>query len=197
MRIGRQRTRKSLVARDCIGLCGIAKRNRRPRKHRRRLSPCRRSKWRWVTSHCGHQWNGVRMWASLRITILSAERLLALWMERAWRRPVSSGERKPFFALYRKVRQQGAGFDAALRSAFHSVLMSAPFRYLSPATESQHAIASRLSFMLTGAPPDATLRRLARSANSAMPRCSMHRLTGCWLIRAATRLCGRLSGNGW
>lgn len=92
----------------------------------------------------------------------SAERLLALWMERAWRRPVSSGERKPFFALYRKVRQQGAGFDAALRSAFHSVLMSAPFRYLSPATESQHAIASRLSFMLTGAPPDATLRRLAK-----------------------------------
>ena len=114
----------------------------------------------------------------------SAERLLALWMERAWRRPVSSGERKPFFALYRKVRQQGAGFDAALRSAFHSVLMSAPFRYLSPATESQHAIASRLSFMLTGAPPDAILRRLGQEPNSAMPRCSMHRLTGCWLIRA-------------
>ena len=49
----------------------------------------------------------------------SAERLLALWMERAWRRPAERGERKPFFALYRKVRQQGAGFDAALRSKCH------------------------------------------------------------------------------
>ena len=93
----------------------------------------------------------------------SAERLLALWMERAWRRPVSSSERKPFLELYKKVRRQGAGFDDALRSAFHSVLMSAPFRYLEPASASQYAVASRLSFMLTGAPPDAELRQLARA----------------------------------
>ena len=93
----------------------------------------------------------------------SADRLLALWMERAWRRPVSSGERRPFLDLYKKVRRQGAGFDDALRSAFHSVLMSAPFRYLEPAHSSQYAVASRLSFMLTGGPPDAELRQLAKT----------------------------------
>ena len=93
----------------------------------------------------------------------SADRLLALWMERAWRRPVSSSERRPFLALYKKVRRQGAGFDDALRSAFHSVLMSAPFRYLEPASTSQYAVASRLSFMLTGGPPDAELRQLAKA----------------------------------
>ncbi|QDU19781.1 hypothetical protein ETAA1_17180 [Urbifossiella limnaea] len=46
------------------------------------------------------------------------------------------------------------------------MLLSAPFRYqLSPAhpdpTLAQYAVASRLSFMLTGAPPDAELLRLA------------------------------------
>ena len=93
----------------------------------------------------------------------SAERLLALWMERAWRRPVGGSERKPFLELYKKVRRQGAGFDDALRAAFHSVLMSAPFRYLEPASASQYAVASRLSFMLAGAPPDAELRQLAKT----------------------------------
>ena len=92
----------------------------------------------------------------------SAKRLLGIWMERAWRRPVSRAEQKPFFALYQKVRKQGASFDEALRAAFHSVLMSAPFRYLSPVSQSHHAIASRLSFMLIGAPPDAALRQLAK-----------------------------------
>ena len=53
-------------------------------------------------------------------------------------------------------------FDAALRSTFQSVLMSSPFRYLaSNAHEDKviadHAVASRLSFMLSGAPPDAQL----------------------------------------
>ena len=107
------------------------------------LSPCRRSKWRWVTSHCGHQWNGVRM-GELADNDSSAERLLALWMER----PASAGEQRRTQAVLRVVPQgasAGRRVDAALRSAFHSVLMSAPFRYLSPATESQHATASRLS----------------------------------------------------
>lgn len=94
-----------------------------------------------------------------------AKHLLSLWIERAWRRPATEAEREPFLKLYRQLRQQGMSFDNALRGAFQSVLLSAPFRYLSsaPADESvaQHAIASRLSFMLIGEPPDAQLRRLA------------------------------------
>lgn len=99
-------------------------------------------------------------------TPASARRLLGLWTERAWRRPVKDAELQPFLDLYQKFRGQGAAFDPALRAAFRSVLLSAPFRYLAAPTDAdpvvaRHAVASRLSFMLTGAPPDAELRRLA------------------------------------
>lgn len=96
----------------------------------------------------------------------SAEQLLALWIERAWRRPVSTKERQPMFEFYQRLRKDGLTFDAALRATFQSVLMSGPFRFL-PATSdpdeviAQHAIASRLSFMLVAAPPDRELRELA------------------------------------
>ncbi|HEX8916557.1 MAG TPA: DUF1592 domain-containing protein [Humisphaera sp.] len=93
-----------------------------------------------------------------------ANRLLALWAERAWRRPVAAAELERFNALYAKLRGQGMGFDDALRATFQSVLLSSGFRYLSsPAdpTTGQFATASRLSFMLWGAPPDAELRKLA------------------------------------
>jgi len=95
-----------------------------------------------------------------------AKRLLALWIDRAWRRPATESEREPFFKLYQKLRTEKLSFDDALRAAFQSVLMSGPFRYLAGSAQkdpaaSQYAIASRLSFMLTGDPPDAQLKKLA------------------------------------
>ena len=105
----------------------------------------------------------------------SAKRLLALWMDRAWRRPVGDAEQAPFFKLYEKVRAGGGSFDAALRVAFQSVLMSAPFRYhSSPAhpdpVVAQHAVAGRLSFMFWGEPPDAELRDLAKAGKLRDPK---------------------------
>ncbi|VTT99771.1 signal peptide protein : Uncharacterized protein OS=Blastopirellula marina DSM 3645 GN=DSM3645_04530 PE=4 SV=1: PSCyt1: PSD3: PSD5: PSD4: PSCyt3: PSD2 [Gemmataceae bacterium] len=105
----------------------------------------------------------------------AADRLLGLWMERAWRRPVTADEKSPFLKLYAKQRADGLAFDPALRAAFQSVLMSAPFRYLaSPAhpdaATAQHAIASRLSFMLWGEPPDAELRALAAAGKLRDPK---------------------------
>lgn len=96
----------------------------------------------------------------------SAERLLILWMERAFRRPVSLVERQPYFNFYKKLRDDGMTFDDALRSAFQAVLMSSPFRFLDPTAHSNHvladhAVATRLSFMLVGSPPDRALRKLA------------------------------------
>lgn len=90
----------------------------------------------------------------------SAHKLLEIWMERAWRRPVSKGEITPFLKLFRKYRGEGKSFDDALRPAFQSVLMSGGFRYLSPAGESSEAMVSRVSFMLTGGPPNDNLRQL-------------------------------------
>jgi hypothetical protein len=105
---------------------------------------------------------------------LSATKLLALWMDRAWRRPVTATDQAPFLKLYEKLRAKGLSFDDALRATFQSVLMSAAFRYqASPAhpdgVTAQHAIASRLSFMLVGAPPDAELRRLAEKGKLREP----------------------------
>ncbi len=104
----------------------------------------------------------------------SAKRLLALWADRAWRRPTTEAEREPFLKLYTKLRGEGLGFDAAVRGAFRSVLMSAHFRYhASPGhpdkTIAHHAIASRLSFMLWGEPPDAELRKLAAAGKLRDP----------------------------
>lgn len=103
---------------------------------------------------------------TIRDDTASATRLLTLWTDRAWRRQATKVEVTPFVTLYEKVRASGASFDTALRAAFQAVLMSAPFRYMaSPgqtdAIIAQHAIASRLSFMLWGEPPDAELRKLA------------------------------------
>ncbi len=104
----------------------------------------------------------------------SARRLIALWLERAWRRPASDDERAKFFALYRQLRGEDVSFDEALRAAFQAVLMGGPFRYLaSPADANpvvaQHAIASRLSFMLVGSPPDRELRELATAGKLRDP----------------------------
>lgn len=103
-----------------------------------------------------------------------ARRLLVLWMDRAWRRPVTDEEVSKFLQLYRRLRDEGHSFDDALRATFQSVLMGGPFRFLaSPADPdpivAQHAIASRLSFMLVGAPPDATLRELAAAGELRNP----------------------------
>jgi hypothetical protein len=105
----------------------------------------------------------------------SARRLIALWMERAWRRPSSDAEQAKFVALYQRLRGEGTSFDEALRAAFQSVLMGGPFRYLaSPADTdpvvAQYAIASRLSFMLIGAPPDRELRELAAAGKLRDPK---------------------------
>ncbi len=107
-------------------------------------------------------------------SVESAEKLLALWMDRAYRRPVTAREREPFLAFYKKLRADGMTFDNALRSTFQSVLMSSPFRYLDSTAHqdkviADHAVASRLSFMLVGSPPDGELRELAATGKLRQP----------------------------
>lgn len=103
-----------------------------------------------------------------------AEKLLALWIERAWRRTVAAPERVRFLALYDKLRSEGKSFDESLRSAFQAVLLAGSFRYLSApplaGPNADDAFASRLSFMLWGTPPDEELRRLAAAKKLRDPR---------------------------
>ena len=105
----------------------------------------------------------------------SAKKLLALWVDKASRRPATEEERLRVFEFYRKLREQGLSFDEGMRAAFQSVLMGVPFRYFgSPADTdeevAQFAIASRLSFMLTGFPPDDQLRKLGAQRKLTVPR---------------------------
>ena len=104
----------------------------------------------------------------------SAEKLLNLWMERAYRRPAEKSERERFISFYKELRGRGMTFDDALRNTFQSVLMSSPFRYLDSTAHkdkvvADHAVATRLSFMLVGAPPDEELRKLAESGKIRQP----------------------------
>ncbi len=101
--------------------------------------------------------------------------LISLWIERAWRRPVAQAEQAKFIALFERLRGDGYSFDDALRATFQSVLMGGPFRYLASPSDpnpviAQHAIASRLSFMLLGTPPDAELRKLAAAGKLRDPQ---------------------------
>lgn len=117
-----------------------------------------------VSSWPPKQWNTAAK--EIRDELPSARWLLNLWMEKAWRRPVAAEEQTRFLKLYQDLRKKNFGFDDALRATFQSVLLSAPFRYQAtpghPDSKlAQLAIASRLSFMLTGAPPDQQLLQLA------------------------------------
>lgn len=104
----------------------------------------------------------------------TARRAIRGWLERAWRRPATDAEQQRFVVLYEQLRARGLSFDDAVRTVFQAVLMGGPFRYLaSPADAdpvvAQHAIASRLSFMLVGAPPDRELRELAAAGKLRDP----------------------------
>ena len=96
----------------------------------------------------------------------AAKMLIAKFLEQAWRKKNASEKVDHFYNFYSDLRSQEKTFDEAVRASFHSILMSAPFRYMaSPFTDNEsdahYAIASRLSFMFTGGPPDKQLLQLA------------------------------------
>lgn len=95
--------------------------------------------------------------------LTTAERLVRIFAERAFRRPVTDDIIADYVALVRAQLDDKASFADALRAAYRAILCSPRFLYLteSPRDLDDHALASRLSYFLTGAPPDAKLRSLA------------------------------------
>ncbi|MCO8120723.1 DUF1592 domain-containing protein [Stieleria sp. TO1_6] len=86
---------------------------------------------------------------------------------RAYRRPLKSGELDRLMAVYQARVTQGREPLGAFKDVLKTVLCSPSFLYLQPDCDpesnqiSQHALASRLSYFLTGSMPDAGLRELA------------------------------------
>lgn len=101
-------------------------------------------------------------------TLADAEKLLRDFLPKAFRRPVTDGEERPFVALVAESLESGSSFEAALRLGLKAVLTSPKFMYFSESTAAaddgtldDYALASRLSYFLWSSMPDETLFELA------------------------------------
>ncbi|MEK6233886.1 MAG: DUF1592 domain-containing protein [Planctomycetales bacterium] len=109
--------------------------------------------------------------------------VLAGFMTRAYRRPVSRGEVDRKLALFQKLRDQEVSFEATMVSTLTAVLCSSNFLLLSePAREevdgdsamkkrplNDYELASRLSYFLWSSMPDSTLFDLASEGKLRQP----------------------------
>jgi hypothetical protein len=96
-----------------------------------------------------------------------ARELVARFATRGYRRPLRQGETDRLMDVFQKRKRQGHKPFDAFKDTLKVVLCSPSFLYLDPDCPpdshrlSQHAIASRLAYFLTGSMPDETLRSLA------------------------------------
>lgn len=98
-------------------------------------------------------------------------RVLAPFLEAAFRRPVTDEIAAPFIAIGQAELEEGASLEQALRTAQIAALCSPDFLFLlEPEGElDDHALAARLSYMLWGLPPDGELLTLAERAQLRQP----------------------------
>lgn len=91
------------------------------------------------------------------------KRLLSVFARRAFRRPVSDQELQSYVSMASTAMAEGQDFATSLRIGYRSILCSARFLYFTemPGHLDDYAIATRLSYFLTGGPPDDELSRLA------------------------------------
>ncbi len=97
--------------------------------------------------------------------LADADRLLASFLPRAFRRPVPESVRKRYVGLVVKRLWFGDTFEQAMRSAYLSALCSPDFLFhVEPADRlDDFALACRLSYFLWNSAPDEELRSLAAS----------------------------------
>lgn len=98
-------------------------------------------------------------------------RLIRRFASRAFRRPVTSAQLAPYEELAFSQLESGKPFHRALRSAYHAVLCSPNFLtfFEKPGRLDDHAIATRLSFLLWKTLPDGPLRKLADEGKLSDP----------------------------
>jgi hypothetical protein len=100
-----------------------------------------------------------------------AERLLADFLPRAFRRPVPTKEIKRYLELVKSQLKENNSFEVAMRTAYKAALCSTSFLYLEePAgVLDGWALASRLSYFLWNSMPDRTLLDLAEKGELKDP----------------------------
>lgn len=92
-----------------------------------------------------------------------ADRLLAGFLPKAFRRPVSDALRAQYVSKAEERLKAGDSFESAMRWAYRAALCSPDFLYhLEPGEKlDDHALACRLSYFLWDSAPDEELRRRA------------------------------------
>jgi hypothetical protein len=100
-----------------------------------------------------------------------ADRLLAKFLPRAFRRPVDASTRRSYVDRVKARLDAGDCFETALRSAYRAALASPDFLYhVEPAGKlDEHALASRLSYFFWRSLPDARLTQLADAGTLRQP----------------------------
>lgn len=127
--------------------------------------------------------------------LVDADRLLASFLPRAFRRPVDAEVRQAYVAKVDERLKAGDCFETAMRWAYRAALCSPDFLYhveqdevggtllpvqngdtkgtgksAHPTTLDDHALACRLSYFLWNSLPDATLTKLADAGTLHDPR---------------------------
>lgn len=107
--------------------------------------------------------------------LVDAERLLRSFARRAFRRPVTDDDLKPFLARVQARLDQKYTFEQAMRVGLKGILVSPHFLFLRERTEAASkslddlALASRLSYFLWSSMPDEALLELAEQGKLHQP----------------------------
>ena len=97
--------------------------------------------------------------------LADADRLLASFLPKAFRRPVDAEVRKQYVAKVEERLKAGDHFETAMRWTYRAALCSPDFLYHveAPGRLDDFALAARLSYFLWNSQPDAALTALAAS----------------------------------
>ena len=101
-----------------------------------------------------------------------AKAILHPFLDRAFRRPVSGEQLDEYVAIALKHQQAEHRFENGIHLAVRAALCSPHFLYRGQRDGEldDHDLASRLSYFLTGSPPDSQLRKIADSGKLSDPK---------------------------
>ena len=105
----------------------------------------------------------------------AARRILAAFLPRAFRRPITAVDQASYEQLFKAARKQGQAFEPAIFFTLRAALVSPLFLYHQPGD--QFALASRLSYFIWGSMPDELLFDVAAAGRLNDPEV-LKELTG-------------------
>lgn len=103
--------------------------------------------------------------------LADADRLLAAFLPRTFRRPVADDVRRQYVGLVQQRLEAGDCFETAMRGAYRAALCSPDFLYhVEPAGQlDDYAVACRLTYFLWNSSPDDELTQLAAAGQLRSP----------------------------